>query len=236
MSQSPYNRDELTSDREAWREAYDAYIPIFYGVLGRLARQGYIARASQGLEIIHDFFSEVWPHLGKRYDPEQGTMDAYVTGAFARFARRTLVRDAFWFRHLETEPSPSKAQPESGLDPVDRSRLEQALLALTVEDRELLEARYGTQSMSERELARCYGWTRYKVRDRLAQALVKVSCSFGHSGLISDDELALANALFCEGRSVREAAVSFSLTEPQVRAKRTRILKAIGDALGGSSS
>lgn len=256
MSQSRYNDKNFPRDADAWSEAYRVYLPVFYGVLGRMAKQGYVRRNSQGLEIIHDFFTEAWPTLADRFDAAQGTMSAYVTGAFARFARRRLVREAYWFRNLRTDHeetrrsltgySASRYQGvdygagsygagSSSVDPIDRARLRRAVAALSDEDRQLLSARYGRKAQSERELAREHGWTRYRVRDRLARALLRVSCEFGHSGILSADELALARELFCEGRSVREVATSFKLTEPQVRLMRTRILKAIGEEVGGAS-
>ena len=251
MSQSRYNDKNFPRDADAWSEAYRVYLPVFYGVLGRMAKQGYVRRNSQGLEIIHDFFTEAWPTLADRFDPEQGTMGAYVTGAFARFARRRLVREAYWFRNLTADHEDSTRtiagysaashhgvgydDATSSIDPIDRARLRRAVAALSDEDRQLLSERYGSQAQSERELARQHGWTRYRVRDRLARALLRVSCEFGHSGILSADELALARELFCEGRSVREVATTFKLTEPQVRLMRTRILNAIGEAVGGSS-
>ena len=211
--------------------------PFSMASWGRLARQGFVNKRSQGLEIIHDFFSEVWPELGERFDPEQGTMDGYVTGAFARFARRRLVREAFWFRHLETEPSASMRGRAAAteIDPVDRQRLRDAVQALSDEDRELLQERYGQDELSERELARVRGWTRYHVRDRLARALIRVSCQFGDSGMLSASELSVARELFAEGRDLNYVANSFDMTEAQVRLMRSRILKAIGQVVGGSS-
>ncbi len=246
MSQSRYNEESFPRDEAAWSEAYRAYLPIFYGVLARLAKQGFVRRNSQGLEIIHDFFTEAWSDLADRFDPEQGTMSAYVTGAFARFARRRLVREAYWFRHLAADQegavrlvaAASMSAYSAGtasLDPIDKARLRRAVAALPEEDQRLLLARYGHEGQSERELARQRGWTRYRVRDRLAHALVRVSCEFGDSGILNEDELAIARKLFCEGRHVREVAASFKLTEVQVRLMRTHILKAIGDAVGGSS-
>ena len=236
MSQSRNNDDDFSRDPDAWSEAYRVYLPVFYGILGRLARQGFVARASQGLEIIHDFFTDVWLQLAGRYDPEQGTMDAYVTGAFARFARRRLVREAYWFRNLEADlPEKKPGKQEPTIDPIDRKRLRQAVAALSSEDQKLLQARYGQKALSERELSREHGWTRYRVRDRLAQALIRVSCQFGDSGVLSQGELAIAQALFCDGHPVHEVARSLKLTESQVRQARARILKSIGDAVGGSS-
>ncbi len=235
MSQSPSNDDNFPRGRAAWERAYHAFLPIFYGILGRLARQGYILRNSQGLEIIHDFFTDVWPQLSQRYDSEQGTMESYAAGAFARFARRRLVRDAHWFRHLEGELDDHASEPTAEPDPIDSKQLRRAVASLPDEDRRLLTARYGHPPCSARELARQHGWSRYKVKDRLSRALVRVSCAFGESGVLSPEELRLADALFCEGHSVRDVARSFKLTEPQVRSTRARILSVVGEAVGGSS-
>ena len=43
--------------------AYEKYKPLLFSALAHLARQGYVAPASDGLDLVHDFFLEAWAGL-----------------------------------------------------------------------------------------------------------------------------------------------------------------------------
>ncbi len=80
--------------------AYEKYKPLLFSALAHLARQGYVAPASDGLDLVHDFFLEAWTGLNKRYDPSKASFGTYVFGAFIRFARPRIVKGIRWQQNL----------------------------------------------------------------------------------------------------------------------------------------
>lgn len=223
-------REQPAAPDLAW--AYERLRPVLFGVLRRLAGQGFVTTAGQGLDFVHDFFVEAWPGITMRYDPCQGSLEAYAAGAFARFVRPRLVREARWLAALEPEP---EGPPEPGVevDPgrsVDVARVRQILGVLDEADREVLLARFGSVPISGRALAARLGTTRHRARGRLALALARLSAALGERGILPELDFRVARLLFIEECSVPAAAARLSLTEPQIRAARRRVLAALGHA------
>ena len=88
-------------------------------------------------------------------DPAQGSLEAYAAGAFARFVRPRLVREARWLAALEPEV---EGRAELGIDTdpgggIDVARVGQTLSTLDEADREVLLARFGPVPISERAVS-----------------------------------------------------------------------------------
>jgi DNA-directed RNA polymerase specialized sigma24 family protein len=225
-------RQEQPATAPTLAEAYERLRPVLFGVLRRLVRQGYVASVGQGLDFVHDFFVEAWPGITERFDPAQGSLEAYVAGAFARFVRPRLVREARWAAALEVDPV-GWGGPIAESDParaIDIARVRQALAALDASDRTLLLARFGQVPISERVLAARLSTTRHRVREQLALALARLAVVLGERGVLPEPDFRVARLLFIDECSIPAAAARLSLTEPQVRAARRRLLTALGRA------
>src|SRR5882724_6541181 len=81
-------------------QAYGHLTPIFFGALGRLARQGFVVSPADSMDLIHDFFVDAWPALNDHFDPNKGSFDGYAYGAFVRFARPRIIRLQRWQHSL----------------------------------------------------------------------------------------------------------------------------------------
>ena len=97
-------------------EQFTSYEPLLWGVLSRLARDGYVAPPNDARDLIQDFYADEWRGLVERHDPERGSPTAYVAGAFYRFARRRIFKLQTWrsrladVKDLERHPDPSTDQ------------------------------------------------------------------------------------------------------------------------------
>jgi RNA polymerase sigma factor (sigma-70 family) len=203
-------------------EAYERYLPLFFGVLGRLRRKGFRSDASVGMALIHDFFLDELPGLQERFDPERGQFDRYACVAFARFARRRIVAD--WkFGPLDEGGLSVSSAPE---EQIDAQRLRELVDELPEADRHLLSRRFG-DGIDLATMATELSSTAYRIKQRLAEALTRLAAVFGEHGSLSEVELRLARALYVDGCSISEAGVRLSMTEPQVRRMRRGILHAV---------
>src|SRR5437870_4631773 len=75
---------------------YTRYRALFFDALARLARQGFVVQPADALDLIHDFFADVWKGLAERYDSAYGSAASYTYGAFVRFARQRIIRLQRW--------------------------------------------------------------------------------------------------------------------------------------------
>ena len=206
--------------------AYRAHRPLLLSALAALARSGYEAPPIEGLALVHDFFVEAWPGLERRYDATRGAFSTYIYGAFLRFARPRIVRERRWREGLL--PTSSEAIEDAHADPgerLDEARLARALTRLSPIEKRMLRARLGTSG--ERAAAGRVGVTRHALRERSVEALAHLAAIFGEPGVIVDGggDWTLMRALWADGLTVAEAALSLRRTEHQVRAGRQRILK-----------
>ena len=197
--------------------------PLLCGVLRRLARQGYVTNAAQGLDLIHDFFVEAWPAIVERYDPARGPLDRYGTAAFVRFVRPRLVREAKWAVLSDDEPLLESAR-KTVPDAPEPTMVLAALEELDRLDRDVLLARFGSPDALERVLARQAGLSRYRFRERLAKGLTRLSVTLGERGAISPSSVAVARRVFEDGVPVARVAGELALTEAQVGSVLRRIL------------
>jgi hypothetical protein len=198
--------------------------------LRRLTRQGYVANAAQGLDLVHDFFAEAWPAILERYDPARGPLDRYAAAAFVRFVRPRLVREARWAAALSDEgPLVDSAQKPMS-DPLEPRLVLAALEELDRVDRDVLLARFGAPDTPERVLARHAGLRRYRFRERLAKGLTRLSVILEERGALPPSAAAVARQVFEEGVPVSRAAGDLAMAESEVRAIRERILHGLGKA------
>lgn len=186
--------------------------------------------AGQGLDFVHDFFVEAWPGIAERYDPSRGLLTAYAAGAFARFARPRLVREARQRALLSGDVALSASTDPDVAVRVDSDRVRAAMHDLTPPDQAILFERFRSPGVSERALARQAGMTRYKFRERVSIALARLAVALGERGVLSASDFAVARLLFAEEHSVAATAAELSLTEPQVRAARRRIIGTLAAA------
>ena len=199
-------------------EEYERLRPRLLAILGQLRWSGYPIDMSMALDLVHDFFVEVWPGLRSRFDANRGAWDSYVAGAFVRFARRRIAVDSRWRAMLrDVVPTELSAGPDLDLD-----RLRGALESLPAGDRRLLLDRF--EGETERGLAQKRGWSRYAVRERLVRALAQVASVFGNAAPPGSVDGRVARLLFEEGRSVPAVAALLKLTMAQVHAARARVL------------
>jgi len=188
------------------------------------------------LEIIHDFFLQEWPGVAERFDPQRGTLEAFSTYAFVRFARRRLAQEARLERVLASAAFVAEqAEPNGELDTasLDTPRIGEALGRLQPGDRLLLELRFGTPPYSERQIAEYLKTTRYAARSSLASALARLIALVGHSTQLDTTDIQIAKAFFVDQEASSSVAERFSITESQANKARARILRTISKLLGG---
>ena len=204
---------------------YARWRPRLLRLMGALRRRGYEIPMTLALDIVHDFFVEAWPGVLEKHDPSRGALEAYVAGAFLRFAQRRVISETKWSRALDDRldpPGPSGA-PEAPTA-FDAASIALALSRIGHEDRRLLLARFGDRPKTEQALAEDLGISRYAVRSRLLEALVRLAASLGVVAPADSVEARIARMIFIEGRSLASTAASLRLTSAQVRAARGRIL------------
>ena len=123
----------------------------------------------------------------------------------------------------ETSPT-TCSRPTSGASATCSASIALALSRIGHEDRRLLLARFGDRPKTEQALAEDLGISRYAVRSRLLEALVRLAASLGVVAPADSVEARIARMIFIEGRSLASTAASLRLTSAQVRAARGRIL------------
>lgn len=203
---------------------YQKLRSLFFSALAGLARRGYAIAPDEGLDLIHDFFVEAWPSMVERHDPRQARLSTYAYGAFIQFARARIVRLRRWGKQLDL-PAPPETESDTETK-LDVTRLRRAFDSLDQGDRDLLDARFA-QGQSERELAKALGLTRYRVRERLVEALAGLVSRLQDKALAESSDWAIAVAIWRDGRSIADIAAAMKLTESQVRARKRRILEAL---------
>jgi DNA-directed RNA polymerase specialized sigma24 family protein len=231
--------EEVNTPKPDWTGSYAALRPVFFRIMWRLAQQGYVSDAGQGLDLIHDFFLDEWRGVSERFNPSLGTLKMYAAAAFERFARRRLVREARWIRMLDQDLVDEAADQSSKNDiglALDIEHVRGVLNQLSSEDREILVARFASEPISERQLAREAGVSRYKFRERLAAALARFAASLGDAPSIEPEDFRIARMIFGEGLSISDVSAELSLLPAQVRLARRRLLRALGKLSAGGSS
>lgn len=208
------------------QQAYKTYRPLLLRALSGLARQGYVLAPDEGLDLVHDFFIEVWPALVQRHDPKRAQLGTFAYRAFVQFARPRIIRLNRW-RHDDAERVELTGDATQGDElGSDLHKVRAALDKLARADRELLLARFDAQD-SDRRLAKRHGVTRYRIRERLGDALAQLVSILHESSLVDARDWPLIKALWGEGLSPEAVALQLGLTTVQVKHRRQRVLEAL---------
>lgn len=206
---------------------YKELRPLFFGALGKLARQGFVTPPADGLDLIHDFFADEWTNLQRTYDPSKGSYKAYAYQAFVQFVRPRIVKmqrlQNYKLRPDEVDnllrEAATAATAESSHDyEVVRSKIAQ----LPDLQREILTSYVYSNKVSERALARTYSISRYRLRELLVDALGRVLVQLDRPAGISHDDWQVALALWGDARPVTDTAKYLGITQNQVRVANKR--------------
>ncbi|WLB24471.1 sigma-70 family RNA polymerase sigma factor [Bradyrhizobium japonicum] len=223
-------------------QAYVRYRPLLFSALSRLARHGFTALPHDSLDLIHDFFLEAWEPLTLNYDADKAKFETYLYAAFVRFVRPRIVRLHRWTDALlqpaefaELDTPITRIEP-AGTSLRDIQAIGRALATLAPFERELLRAYVADPGTSERDLAEKFSLTRYRMRLMLADALGKTAVQLGDRDTIDSDERAVANALWRDGRTVKEAARALARTPSDIQALRLRFFEKLAHAIKGGGT
>jgi RNA polymerase sigma factor (sigma-70 family) len=219
---------------------FEDYERVLWGVLGILARKGYVTPPDEGRDLIHDFYVEHWHGLQHRFDPELGRFSSYLFQAFYRFARRRILLLGSWrsrlvdlsdlARHaVDTTPGP----PDVVAQAEQVRRVEEAVSALPPFQWRVLREFLSGEGKSERYLAQKHGITRHRLREILMEAVGRVAAHLGGINPASGSDALVAVASWQEGRSVEDTAALFGLTPTEVRAARRRLASSLLAAIRG---
>lgn len=208
--------------------SYAELRPLFFGALGKLARQGFATPPTDGLDLIHDFFADEWINLRRTYDPAKGSYRAYAYRAFVQFVRPRIVRmqrlQNYKVRPEEAESAISElyAATPSLETSHDSEVLRKKIAALPELQRRILQEYVYAENVSERALATTFSLSRYKLRELLVDALGRVLVSLDKPARISDEDWQVALALWKDARSIYETAKYLGMSEHQVRIANKR--------------
>lgn len=206
---------------------YTELRPLFFGALGKLARQGFVTPPADGLDLIHDFFADEWPNLQRTYDPSRGNYKAYAYRAFVQFVRPRIVRmqrlQNYKLRPEEVDAALRETSAPENLEASHDYQLVRSKIAeLPKLQREILSTYVYSDKVSERVLARTYSLSRYRLRELLVEALGRVLVQLDRPDELSPEDWQVALALWRDARSIAETARYLEITQHQVRAANKR--------------
>lgn len=217
---------------------YTSHRRLLASALARLAKSGYVVPPDEGLDLIHDFFVEAWDGLIRRFDADKASFETYMYGAFVRFARPRIVR-LNRLRAGLSEPHALAALDladstfeERALN-VDLLTVRRALARLPLAQRSLLATYVSDERPSERLLSQHLGISRYDLRLKLADALGSLAIEMGEFGGMDARGEAVAQALWRDNRTVKEAAGVLRLRASEVQAARLGLFKQLTQAVKG---
>lgn len=207
------------------------YEPLLWRVQARLVRDGYLIEPQDARDFIHDFYLE-WDRLLQRYRPGTGAFEPYLVTAFYRFCRRRVFK-------LEKLRSQTAELEEAAELPEDRllvsdalalqqqmAQLENLIAALPDEARALLGEFLDGPAGGERALAKKYGLSRYRLRERLAEVVARIALQMTEAPYDSLDAK-LARGVWLEGRTARSVAAGYGVTVAELQAARQRFSQAL---------
>lgn len=165
-------------DSAALSLLYDRYA----GSMLALARR-IVGRGPEAEDVIHDVFLEAWRHSAD-YDPTRGSVKAWLllrtrsrsldVQKSARVSKQASGLDDAWLAELSA-PGDGAASP-------DQERVRRVLVALPVEQREVLLLGY-FQGLSSSEMAERLGVPIGTVKSRVAAALTALRAALSDSML-----------------------------------------------------
>ena len=233
---------------KTWRSApgdlsgtfeYARYKTLLLGALGVLARRGYPVYPDDGVDLIHDFFSEAWSPVVMRYDPTRAKFETYVFGTFVHFARPRIIRT---YRRREVllsiqakyYDSPEVAAESRQEVAVDVKAVQWATDMLPDDERTLLAAYLSDSSSTERELASRFQLSRYRLRALLADALGHAAVNLGEYSNFPEPDLSIVQAVWRDGMSTRETSRHLRISATEIQAARERLYYRLVAALKGN--
>jgi RNA polymerase sigma-70 factor (ECF subfamily) len=159
-------------DRAALAVLYDRYSPIMFALALRIVRE-----RREAEDLLHDVFLEVW-RSAKDYDPVRGRVRTWLTIRM-RSRALDLQKSARVSRNVGDDSVLDRvaADPDLAESP-DRTKIRQALAALPVEQRQVLELGY-FEGLSCSEIAERIKTPIGTVKSRVAAALGKLRQSLG---------------------------------------------------------
>jgi hypothetical protein len=229
----------------SWEKAYHLYRPMLFGALSTLAKTGFAVPPDDGLDLIHDFFIEIWPAVQSNYDPAKAKLGTYLYRSFIHFARPRIVRSVRWRdsllspEHLsqridEREDELSPHTDNAWLSP-DLVVMRSALSELPRSEKELLLCYLDGREGSERKLASRFSLTRYALRLKLSDALAQIAVKVGERGALTNPEWRFALALWRDKRTIREAAHIFNRPVGEVQEMRMNLFRNLVNSVHSSS-
>ena len=220
---------------------YNAVLRLLFGVLGNLARKGLAIPPDEGMDLIHDFLASDWNGLADRYDPKRGAQfSTYLFSAFYRFANRRGRRLRAWklqlngIQELKQAPAPVETRLEGEYAAVFRvaaHRLPPATLVVLNE--------WLGNGLSERALCERFGESRYRIREKLVDAIGQLVVQLGESTdrpeFLSRRDWEVANALWRDAYPPSAVAKRLVMSVPEVQERRHRIYHRLVNGLKKSS-
>src|SRR3984957_8432087 len=210
-------------------------------VIAALARRGFAVPPDEARDLIQDFYVDEWQRFSQNYDPERGSFERYLFGAFFQFARRRIARDYSQKKRM-TELS-SIVNLSDGAPPVEEvldentraNQMREALAKLESHHREALESFLQDSSANERNVARQMGITRYRLRETLTDAVGRLATQLHSLEPKNDTEQHVADALWRDGLDARETADLLGVLVSDVHVIRKRIVNHLLSALHTST-
>ena len=199
-------------------EAYRRYRGLLLSALRRFAARSMPVPPDQGIDLIHDFFTDEWRGLQRRFDPDRGEANAYVYSAFVRFVNARLI-SAARMREVPLREwrwrIVDATQETRAVHGEEIARLKASLAEIPDLDRRML-LRFAEPGQSERALARDFELSRHAVREHLIESIGHLVLTLVAPRLPSGDR-AVVEALWTRGHTVDEAARLFRVPVTDVR-------------------
>jgi RNA polymerase sigma factor (sigma-70 family) len=217
-------------------EVYERHTALLLSALRRLVDRGYQIDPTSGLELVHDFYVEALPGILERYEPKQASFTTYLYGAFLRFARPRLVRGAraaailvpFDERIHQLHASSSENADDRVSALVDS--VGDALRTLPLASQRIL--RWRLEGSSERAIAKRLQVSRYVVRQRVAEALGRLTVALHEDRAVPPDVRELAVRLWRNGEPLMSVAAAAGWSRQEAQERYRQLLRSLSDAAG----
>lgn len=225
------NRGDALTNPEI---AYCELRPMMLNALAKIAREGIPINPHHALDLIHDFFIDVWPRLIKQYNHEKGSLKSYTFVAFVNFVRPIAIRDIESKKVLSDVRYLLFREQKMGAEfeyDYDLDLINRALKTLDKKDYQLLMSYFGDEQLSERQVALRTKSSRYTIRRSLTKALARLAVLVEKPPSVSSNDWKVSRALFLHRRSITQVAIEANLNVREVRQVYNRTLHALAKGL-----
>ena len=210
--------------------------PLLFEALSRLARQGFVVRPDDALDLIHDFLAHEFEELRKTYDPQKGGFKSYAYTVFVRFARpRIMQLQRFQESLVDSQTLDLISAPDINHElhwSNDSARnVTRAIDLLPSNEASILLTYLNARVPSERLLAKGLGISRYEMRQVLLRILGRVVVELARPPGIAEKDWNIAHALWRDQMTIRQVALSHHLTPQQVRMAQGRVNRFLESSL-----